>query len=81
MPSQVDTRPFAVGRNLAVTPGHVVHRTDVFELIQYDETTPRVHQRPLVVVPPQINKYYITDLAPGRSLVEARSPPACPTSR
>ncbi|HEX2382772.1 MAG TPA: alpha/beta fold hydrolase [Acidimicrobiales bacterium] len=71
MPSQVDTRPFEVGRNVAVTPGHVVHRSDVFELIQYDETTPRVHKRPLVVVPPQINKYYITDLAPGRSLVES----------
>jgi polyhydroxyalkanoate synthase subunit PhaC len=71
MPSQVDTRPFAVGRNLAVTPGHVVYRTDVFELIQYDETTKQVHKRPLVVIPPQINKYYITDLAPGRSLVES----------
>lgn len=71
MPSQVDTRPFQVGRNLAVTPGQVVHRSEVFELIQYDETTARVHRRPLVVVPPQINKYYITDLAPGRSLVEA----------
>jgi polyhydroxyalkanoate synthase len=71
MPSQVDTRPFEVGRNLAVTPGHVVHRTEVFELIQYGETTSRVHERPLVVVPPQINKYYITDLAPGRSLVES----------
>jgi polyhydroxyalkanoate synthase len=70
MPSQVDTRPFEVGRNLAVTPGQVVHRTEVFELIQYDEATPKVHRRPLVVVPPQINKYYITDLAPGRSLVE-----------
>ena len=71
MPSQVDTRPFAVGRNIATTPGHVVHRTDVFELIQYDETTKQVHERPLVVIPPQINKYYITDLAPGRSLVES----------
>ena len=71
MPSQVDTRPFEVGRNLAVTPGHVVYRSDVFELIQYDETTSPVHTRPLVVVPPQINKYYITDLAPGRSLVES----------
>ena len=71
MPSQVDTRPFRVGRNLAVTPGQVVHRTEVFELIQYEETTGRVHQRPLVVIPPQINKSYITDLAPGRSLVEA----------
>jgi polyhydroxyalkanoate synthase subunit PhaC len=71
MPSQVDTRPFEVGRNLAVTPGHVVHRTEVFELIQFAPSTPKVHVRPLVVVPPQINKYYITDLAPGRSLVES----------
>jgi len=71
MPSQVDTRPFAVGKNLAVTPGHVVHRTDVYELIQYEETTGEVRERPLLVVPPQINKYYITDLAPGRSLVES----------
>jgi polyhydroxyalkanoate synthase subunit PhaC len=71
MPSQVDTRPFAVGKNLGVTPGQVVHRTEVFELIQYQETAGRVHQRPLVVVPPQINKFYITDLAPGRSLVES----------
>jgi polyhydroxyalkanoate synthase len=71
MPSQVDTRPFEVGRNLALTAGQVVHRSDVFELIQYGEATARVHRRPLVVVPPQINKYYITDLAPGRSLVES----------
>jgi polyhydroxyalkanoate synthase len=71
MPSQVDTRPFEVGRNLAVSPGRVVHRGDVYELIQFQETTQRVHRRPLVVVPPQINKYYITDLAPGRSLVES----------
>jgi polyhydroxyalkanoate synthase len=71
MPSQVDTRPFTVGKNLGVTPGQVVHRTEVFELIQYQETSGRVHQRPLVVVPPQINKFYITDLAPGRSLVES----------
>ena len=71
MPSQVDTRPFEVGRNLAVTPGQVVYRSELFELIKYDETTTRVHQRPLVVIPPQINKYYITDLAPGRSLVES----------
>ncbi len=71
MPSQVDTRPFGVGRNLATTPGQVVHRSEVFELIQYDETTRKVHERPLVAIPPQINKYYITDLAPGRSLAEA----------
>jgi polyhydroxyalkanoate synthase len=71
MPSQVDTRPFTVGKNIAVTPGHVVHRTEVYELIQYEERTDEVRERPLVVVPPQINKYYITDLAPGRSLVES----------
>ena len=71
MPAQVDTRPFAVGKNLASTPGQVVHRSEVFELIQYHETKSKVHRRPLVAVPPQINKYYITDLAPGRSLVEA----------
>ena len=71
MPSQVDTRPFTVAKNLAITPGHVVHRTDVYELIQYEETTSEVRERPLLVVPPQINKYYITDLAPGRSLVES----------
>ena len=71
MPSQVDTRPFTVGGNLATTPGQVVYRSEVFELIQYRETAAKVHHRPLVAIPPQINKYYITDLAPGRSLVEA----------
>jgi polyhydroxyalkanoate synthase len=71
LPSQVDTRPFEVGKNLATSPGQVVHRTEVFELIQYTPTTPGVHQVPLVVVPPQINKFYVTDLAPGRSLVES----------
>jgi polyhydroxyalkanoate synthase len=70
MPSMVDTRPFSVGTNLAVTPGHVIHRSDVFELIQYSPVTSKVYARPLVMIPPQINKYYITDLAPGRSLVE-----------
>jgi polyhydroxyalkanoate synthase len=70
MPSMVDTRPFAVGENLAVTPGQVVHRSELFELIQYAPAGPRTFRRPLVVVPPQINKYYISDLAPGRSFVE-----------
>ena len=70
MPAQVDTRPFRVGGNLAVTPGQVVHRNDVFELIQYAATTDQTFQLPLVAIPPQINKYYITDLAPGRSIVE-----------
>jgi polyhydroxyalkanoate synthase len=70
MPSMVDTGPFEVGVNLAVTPGQVVHRTELFELIQYAPTTARTFTRPLVVIPPQINKYYISDIAPGRSLVE-----------
>jgi poly[(R)-3-hydroxyalkanoate] polymerase subunit PhaC len=70
MPSMVDTRPFEVGENIAVTPGEVVHRTEVFELLQYTPATAEVYERPLVMIPPQIDKYYITDLAPGRSFIE-----------
>jgi polyhydroxyalkanoate synthase len=70
MPSMVDTRPFKVGQNLAVTPGEVIHRGELFELIQYAPAGSRTFSRPLVVIPPQINKYYISDLAPGRSFVE-----------
>lgn len=70
MPSTVDTRPFTVGGNIAVSPGKVVHRSEVFELIHYEPTTARVRTRPLVAIPPQINKYYISDLAPGKSIVE-----------
>jgi polyhydroxyalkanoate synthase len=70
MPSMVDKRPFEVGRNIAVTPGAVVYRDEVIELIQYAPRTETVYQRPLVVIPPQINKYYILDLAPGRSFIE-----------
>jgi polyhydroxyalkanoate synthase len=70
MPSQVDPRPFTVGGNLAVTPGAVVHRDPVLELIQYGPATETVASRPLLIVPPQINKFYVLDLAPGRSFVE-----------
>jgi poly[(R)-3-hydroxyalkanoate] polymerase subunit PhaC len=70
MPSMVDTRPFKVGENVAVTPGEVIHRSELFELIQYAPVGSRTFRRPLVAVPPQINKYYISDLAPGRSFVE-----------
>ena len=70
MPRTVDSRPFVVGETLATTPGAVVFRNDVLELIQYTPVTDRVANVPLVYVPPQINKYYILDLAPGRSLIE-----------
>ena len=70
MPSMVDKRPFEVGRNIAVSPGAVIYRDEVLELIQYTPTTDTVHQRPLVLIPPQINKYYILDLVPGRSFIE-----------
>jgi polyhydroxyalkanoate synthase subunit PhaC len=70
IPEMVDTSSFAVGRNIAVTPGAVVLRTEVLELIQFRPQTERVREVPLLIVPPTINKYYAMDLAPGRSLVE-----------
>ena len=70
VPSMVDTTAFNVGQDLAVTPGSVVLRTEVFELIQYAPQTETVHAAPLLMVPPTINKYYVADLAPGRSMVE-----------
>ena len=71
MPSMVDTEPFVLGETIAATPGEVVFRNEVLELIRYTPTTAKVRKRPLFVIPPQINKYYILDLSPGRSLVEA----------
>ncbi len=70
IPSMVDRSSFKVGENLAVTPGAVVLRTDVFELLQYEPQTSKVREQPLLVVPPMINKYYVTELAPGRSMIE-----------
>jgi polyhydroxyalkanoate synthase len=70
MPAQVDTAAFEAGRNLAVSPGAVVFRNDVLELIQYAPATGTVYARPQLIVPPQINKFYIFDLSPGRSIVE-----------
>src|ERR1700729_1442345 len=70
VPSMVEADAFEVGVDLAVTPGSVVLRTPVFELIQYRPTTAAVRQVPLLIVPPTINKYYVMDLAPGRSMVE-----------
>jgi len=69
-PSQVDGTDFEVGLNLAATPGAVVYRSDLIELIQYEPQVKRVHEVPLLFCPPWINKYYIMDLAPGKSLIE-----------
>ncbi len=68
MPSQVDMKAFEVGRNVATTEGAVVFRNEVLELIQYTPVTEQVFKRPLLVVPPQINKYYVFDLSPEKSL-------------
>ena len=70
VPSMVPAGAFEVGKDLAVTPGGVVHSCEQFELIQYQPVTGTVFQYPLLIVPPMINKYYITDLAPGRSMAE-----------
>ena len=70
VPSMVEPDAFEVGADLAVTPGEVVLRTDVLELIQYTPQTAKVRSVPLLIVPPTINKYYIVDLAAERSMVE-----------
>jgi polyhydroxyalkanoate synthase len=70
LPAQVDRGAFTVGENLALTPGAVVYRDEVCELIQYTPSTPQVRIRPVVMVPPQINKFYFMDLAPQRSFIE-----------
>lgn len=70
MPSQVDKEAFEVGENIALTPGAVVFKNEVLELIQYAPQTEQVHSRPLFLVPPQINKYYVFDMAPDKSFVE-----------
>ena len=69
MPSQVDATPFELGKNIATTPGAVVFRNEILELIQYNPVTPEVWQRPLVMTPPQINKYYSLDLSPEKSMI------------
>lgn len=70
LPKQVDKTKFEVGGNLAMTPGKVVLRHEMFELIHYVPSTAKVHEIPVLLIPPQINRYYFTDLAPGRSFAE-----------
>ncbi len=70
MPSMVDRKQFTVGKDIAATPGAVVYRDEMFELLQYTPATPKVRSIPLLMIPPQINRYYVLDLAPGRSLAE-----------
>lgn len=70
IPDMVDTSGFTLGENIAATPGSVVFRNDVLELIQYVPQCDEVHEVPVMIVPPTINKFYAIDLSPGRSLVE-----------
>ena len=69
MPSQVDGRPFKVGENVANSPGAVVYKTEMLELIQYTPQSEQVHKIPLMIIPPQINKYYAVDLEPNKSMI------------
>jgi len=67
---QTNTDSFEVGRNLAITPGKVVFQNDLIQLIQYTATTETVLQRPILIVPPWINKFYVLDLTPDRSFIK-----------
>ena len=70
MVSQVDKRPFKLGENIATSKGSVVHRTEMFELVHYAPTTDEVHEIPQLTIPPQINKMYINDLSPEKSVIK-----------
>ncbi|MCD2195285.1 alpha/beta fold hydrolase [Actinomycetospora endophytica] len=70
VPQMVDPAPFEIGSTIAATPGSVVLRTEMLELIQYAPSTARVRETPVLIAPPTINKYYALDLAPGRSEIE-----------
>ena len=68
--SQTDTTAFALGRNLAMTPGKIVFQNELLQLIQYTPATEKVRERPLMMVPPWINKYYILDLSAQKSFIK-----------
>jgi polyhydroxyalkanoate synthase subunit PhaC len=69
MVSQVDNRPFKIGENIALSEGAVILKTDMMELIHYAPITEEVHEIPLLIIPPQINKAYINDLTPEKSII------------
>lgn len=70
LPSQVDKRPFEVGKNLAVSEGQVIWKNEMLELIQYAPKTDKVHRTPILIIPPQINKFYAMDLSPMTSMAQ-----------
>lgn len=68
--TQTDTSAFELGVNIAATPGKVIKETPLYQLIQYEPTTPKVYETPLIIFPPWINRFYILDLAPQKSFVK-----------
>ena len=70
LPAQVRMSSFVLGKDIAASPGAVVHRTEMFEILQYSPATENVYDTPLLLFPPPVNKYYFWDLAPGRSMIE-----------
>ena len=70
IPTQVDKSQFEVGKNLAASAGQVIYRAEMFELIQYAPTKPRLYKTPLLVVGSYVNRFYLVDLMPDRSMVE-----------
>ncbi len=69
LPSQVNMKAFQVGKDLGISPGSVVFKNEMFELIQYKPATQEVYRRPLLLVPPQVNKFYVMDLSPSKSII------------
>jgi len=68
MPNQVDSRPFKVGENIASSKGAVVYKNEMLEIIQYQPLTAQVYKIPILIIPPQINKFYMSDLTPEKSI-------------